>query len=151
MTPKPQWEMEFDRNYEPLGDDEYNTRWKYGAPSPLSLKRFISSVIHESYQQGVEDEKKRNIDEIGKMFETIRPDVDRMKSKYPKELNIEGLEPALTNDIAEIVQKHVEDMRRKCVVNVGMLRQWLNEDRITDTKRLVTNEDIEHWLNYKTN
>ncbi len=31
-------------------------------------------------------------------------------------------------------------------VKVGMLRQWLNEDRITDPKKMVTNEDIVHFL-----
>lgn len=30
--------------------------------------------------------------------------------------------------------------------NVGMLRQWLNEDRITDPKKMVTNEEIKKWL-----
>lgn len=29
---------------------------------------------------------------------------------------------------------------------VGMLRQWLNEDRITDPKKMVTNEDLIHFL-----
>jgi hypothetical protein len=29
---------------------------------------------------------------------------------------------------------------------IGMLRQWLNEDRITDIQKMVTNEDIETWL-----
>lgn len=36
---------------------------------------------------------------------------------------------------------------KKIMVGIGMLRQWLNEDRITDPKKLVTNEDILHWLN----
>lgn len=31
-------------------------------------------------------------------------------------------------------------------LNIGMLRQWLNEDRITDPNKMVTNEQIEHWL-----
>ena len=31
-------------------------------------------------------------------------------------------------------------------LNISMLRQWLNEDRITDHKRMVTNEDIKFWL-----
>ena len=29
---------------------------------------------------------------------------------------------------------------------IGMLRQWLNEERITDSKKMVTNEEIKHWL-----
>lgn len=38
-------------------------------------------------------------------------------------------------------------LREKALMqNVGMLRQWLNEDKITDHRNLVTNEDIIHWL-----
>ena len=33
--------------------------------------------------------------------------------------------------------------------NIGMLRQWLNEDRITDPNKMVTNEQIKTWLNIK--
>ena len=29
---------------------------------------------------------------------------------------------------------------------VGMLRQWLNEDRITDAGRVVSNEQLLYWL-----
>lgn len=29
---------------------------------------------------------------------------------------------------------------------IGMLRQWLNEDRIKDVDKFVTNEQIEFWL-----
>ena len=32
--------------------------------------------------------------------------------------------------------------------HIGMLRQWLNEDRIDDTKKMITNEDILHFLMY---
>ena len=30
--------------------------------------------------------------------------------------------------------------------NIGMLRQWLNEDRITEPKKMITNEQIIDWL-----
>lgn len=29
---------------------------------------------------------------------------------------------------------------------IGMLRQWLNEDRITEPGKMVDNEQILHWL-----
>lgn len=29
---------------------------------------------------------------------------------------------------------------------IGMLRQWLNEERIKDGNRFVTNEELHHWL-----
>lgn len=34
-------------------------------------------------------------------------------------------------------------------VRIGMLRQWLNEDIITDPKKMVTNEEIKYWLDIK--
>ena len=47
----------------------------------------------------------KNIKELEKMYLRVKPLVKKMRAKYPKELNLEGLEPALTNDIAEIVLK----------------------------------------------
>ena len=29
---------------------------------------------------------------------------------------------------------------------IGMLRQYLNEHRIADPKKMVTSEEIKHWL-----
>lgn len=37
----------------------------------------------------------------------------------------------------------------KELINVSDLRQWLNEDRITDPKKMVTNEQIEIMLGFK--
>jgi len=33
--------------------------------------------------------------------------------------------------------------------NIGQLRQWLNEDRIDDFKKMITNDDIKFWLDIK--
>ena len=33
-------------------------------------------------------------------------------------------------------------------INISNLRQWLNEDKITDPKKMVTNEDLKHWLDF---
>lgn len=41
-------------------------------------------------------------------------------------------------------KKHLKQLKH----NIGMLRQWLNEDRITDYNKLVTNEELEFWLIY---
>lgn len=63
--------------------------------------------------------------------------------------------PALEHamHIRELAQKHQKlvdsiraEYREELNVRIGMLRQWLNEDRIKDAKRFVTNEDIELWL-----
>lgn len=39
-----------------------------------------------------------------------------------------------------------EAEREAITRNIGMLRQWLNEDRIKDADRFVTNDDIKLWL-----
>ena len=46
---------------------------------------------------------------------------------------------------SQITNAHAEGVR-DTLKNVGMLRQWLNEDRIKDVDRFVTNEELEHWL-----
>jgi mannose/fructose/N-acetylgalactosamine-specific phosphotransferase system component IIB len=33
--------------------------------------------------------------------------------------------------------------------NIDQLRQWLNEDRIDDFKKMITNDDIKFWLDIK--
>lgn len=38
-----------------------------------------------------------------------------------------------------------KEMLEKLTPRIGMLRQWLNEERITD-KKMVTSEDIKDWL-----
>ena len=43
-------------------------------------------------------------------------------------------------------EKHSDTANVRLERNIGMLRQALNEDRITDPKKMVTNEYIKHWL-----
>lgn len=51
----------------------------------------------------------------------------------------------------EILFDFIRKIRAEAVrENVGMLRQWLNEDRIIDPKKMVTNEDLLHWLEWGT-
>ena len=38
------------------------------------------------------------------------------------------------------------DEKAKFTRNVSMLRQWLNEDRITESSKMVTNEELLHWF-----
>ena len=38
------------------------------------------------------------------------------------------------------------DEKARFTRNVSMLRQWLNEDRITESSKMVTNEELLHWF-----
>lgn len=50
--------------------------------------------------------------------------------------------PAIDRAIKAIIKQSAPSER-----NIGFLRQYLNEDHITDPKKMVTNEDIKYWLN----
>ena len=39
-----------------------------------------------------------------------------------------------------------QEQKQEMAVNISSLRQWLNEDRITDPKKMVTNEQILTWF-----
>ena len=52
--------------------------------------------------------RKVNEQETEAIWRIVAPLVDKMRAKYPKELNIDGFEPALTQDICEIVLELAE-------------------------------------------
>lgn len=52
-------------------------------------------------------------------------------------------------ELEAMVNKIRKEMNKKLEMNIGMLRQWLNEDRITDPNKLVTNEQIMFCLKLK--
>ena len=52
--------------------------------------------------------------------------------------------------IEQALKEYGEFIRQQTLDNVeskiGFLRQWLNEDRITDVNKMVDNEQIKYWL-----
>lgn len=39
----------------------------------------------------------------------------------------------------------VKEERKRIFDRLGFMRQWLNEDRVTE--QMVTNDELQHWLN----
>jgi len=60
--------------------------------------------------------------------------------------NVRYSKTRLKDFISHTIQSAVQEEREKRKLGVGFLRQWLNEDRITDPKRMVTNEQIEYMI-----
>jgi len=67
-----------------------------------------------------------------------------IKSKLNKE------EPAYIGGV-NLTTNDTEISSRLAVTdkNIDQLRQWLNEDRIDDFKKMITNDDIKFWLDIK--
>lgn len=62
-------------------------------------------------------------EELDEMYLKVEPLVEKMKAKYPPELNMEGLEPALSSDIAEIVLAILASHQREVEESVEELRK----------------------------
>jgi len=54
----------------------------------------------------------------------------------------EGQTHSFNDGCGDPAHNFIEDFDKK----IGMMRQWLNEDRITDSKKMVTNEELKHWF-----
>ena len=66
-------------------------------------------------------------------LDTMREEREK-KVRQRKDLNEE-----YDRKLREEVLKEIEE-------NIGLVRQWLNEDRITDPKKMVSNDDLKYWL-----
>lgn len=55
----------------------------------------------------------------------------------------EELKDFIRKSIAEAVKAD----RKRIFDRLGFMRQWLNEDRITDHNKMVTDDELQHWLN----
>lgn len=103
----------------------------------------LNEVIDELNRQGkaiknipfakVGDEVLIATDDGSKFFRVVLPE-ESAKSKEP--LQYDG----------STIQKGGKSIQYPFETRVGMLRQWLNEDRITEPDRMVTNEQIMVWL-----
>ena len=48
--------------------------------------------------------------------------------------------------IESTLKSQREELLETLEKNIGFMRQWLNEDRITDPKKMVKNEELKVWL-----
>lgn len=67
-----------------------------------------------------------------------------------KDLRFEGHDDQTMNlvlkEVGYAVDESIRLMDKSMEENIGLLRQWLNEDRITDGSKMVTSDQIRHWL-----
>ena len=72
----------------------------------------------------------------------INEKLEQQKEHYEKELKIADDRWKANEQCREDYNRLLEEYTS----NIGLLRQWLNEDRITDADKMVTNEDLEDIL-----
>lgn len=68
------------------------------------------------------------------------------EERFLRGLFIEDFEDFLRKQIPVIQEEAVRENNEKIKRNIDFVRQWLNENRITESKMMVTNEELEMWL-----
>ncbi len=76
-------------------------------------------------------------------MKTLRSELEKILWKHMRPKGI----AKVCNELMPLIEVEIAAARAD-MSRVGMLRQWLNEDRITDPKKMVTNEQLERWLSF---
>ena len=107
---------------------------------PKTIEEQFEIYLREQMYDIKEKSKERIIARVIREFKEILE-----KEKYQRDIEISKIEALAPSNFDQwkLAYEH------KLLRNIGMLRQWLNEDRITDTKKMVTNKDIEDFLKLK--
>lgn len=79
---------------------------------------------------------------------------ERFNEEYPIGSFLNGYESSefdpeiiqFRDGIKDFISKERTLAKEEVLRGVGPLRRWLNEDRIKDPQRMVSNEDLLHWL-----
>ena len=87
---------------------------------------------------------KQQIEEFDKKFENIISADLCIRGHYVPTEDSDS-----RNKIKSFIEKTLQTQKEEFTENIGFLRQWLNEDRIDDTKKMVSNEDIIRFLEMK--
>jgi hypothetical protein len=141
------WEIEFDKGFDPY------EHWQGDKWVTDKIKSFISSLLAKQQEEFVkcipeekpllvkDEEAEATTNELIMAYNECIADI---KSKLKKE------EPAYIGGV-NLTTNDNEISSRLAVTdrNIGMLRQWLNEEKIDDFKKMITNDDIKFWLDIK--
>ena len=81
---------------------------------------------------------------------TLNTIIEEEKKEFDKQYGgqrfVYANELTIQDFLATSMQRAYEAGRTDTLAKIPMLRQWLNEDKITDVNRMVTNEQIRYWL-----
>lgn len=101
--------------------------------------RYIMTGVHlECKRPSCPCHTQNNWEEL---YEKVTPLVEKMKAKYPTEINIEGLEPALSTDITEIVASLLASQRETLAVEIEVEKLDEVEKILTKILNKLTNEE----------
>ena len=99
------------------------------------VEGFMQTHIQFTRPLNSEERLEAIVDLISSLTSLVQQSKEEERDKVFEEFKDDTL-------IGQVAFKKGMEMNK----NIGMLRQFLNEEKITDPKKLVTNEDLSHWL-----
>ena len=89
--------------------------------------------------------KEKIIEEIMDNFKDEFGIENKFGIHFPK-LNADKVIHFFNKEICRALSLQTQEIVEERNKNISLLRQWLNEDRITDPKKMITNEQILTWF-----
>lgn len=108
-------------------------RGTYHLPDPVVPSVWDSNFINNKPEEG------------GKVTEELENKLNDIMFDYREYASHETTEE-LVNLIQSERRAEREYVLQQIDSKIGFLRQWLNEDRVTDPRKLVKSEQISNWL-----
>jgi hypothetical protein len=116
--------------------DDSNTDSKKTYPTGQASP--VERVSKEKHPTGEDKDRDKDTDKVDSIKKQIRGLMVELLAEFGVAVMPFGLDP---DPFLALFQSELAKP-----LNVGFLRQYLNEDRITDPNKMVTNEEIEHML-----
>lgn len=125
--------------------------------NPIMKDLLNEDKLKKAMAQSIQDQKKLSPDNtVERLLYEYRYDSRAIDEDLVLQQNPADVEKAHQSNLEE-TKGQIEAMFAQAVnkarptdLRIGMLRQWLNEDRITDPKKMVTNEELKVWLELET-
>lgn len=90
-------------------------------------------------QNDIEAKVKKFIQSLPPSYSISSLEEDSYESLY---IDVKDVERCFRTLLTEQATQQAGELQRR----VGMLRQWLNEDRIADARNFVSNNELMFWL-----
>ena len=64
-------------------------------------------------------------EKLAAMYEKIQPKMVEIRARYPESFNLDGLEPAISNDVAELVLEQLALFKQELLEKVEGIKDWV--------------------------
>lgn len=131
------WEEEFVEKGAEIEHDRWARwyRWQRDNTTPENIARW-NRQEETAYADLSEPEKESDRKETRNYLPLVQQQIEEAENRHHAEKCQRRV----------FFQEGEASVERRIADKIGFMRQWLNEDRITEHNKMVTNNELLHWL-----